>query len=408
MKKLIGYLKGSVYHIRRNKLYSAFYVVGTALAFVFIILILQFVKLISTATPPNVNADRIISIEMFRDKQGHEVGIRPAEMEQFFRQVNPEKYSYQGVETISGEINGQPTEFVTHFVGGDYFDMYQYDFVSGRAFSKEEVGKKDKVVVIKEDVARECFPQGDAVGKEISFQGNTYQIIGVVKNFSIFSMNNGGASLWVPASFNKFVPSMRGVYWLNMQFPAGMAKEEMRKKVLNSVRAFFDNKNVELNISEKDIVTDQEAKMDSYFTGYIRYGLWGVLVLLLFIPALNIVVLSSVQGNSREEEMAIKKAIGAPKSSVFMQLLSENLLLVLVGLLLGCICCVPMVTFIQRYVMGDLLARQMSLLAGLDASVILLQVLPLALLFTLLSGGIPAYVVAKKNIASSLKGGNKV
>lgn len=63
MKKVIGYIKSSFYNIRKNKMYSTFYIAGTALTFVFIILILQFISLITTETTPNLNASRIIIID---------------------------------------------------------------------------------------------------------------------------------------------------------------------------------------------------------------------------------------------------------------------------------------------------------------------------------------------------------
>ena len=158
---------------------------------------------------------------------------------------------------------------------------------------------------------------------------------------------------------------------------------------------------------ENDIHTQQEEMIEAYFSGYIRYGIWGAFALLLLIPALNIVVLSNSRTSSREEEMAIKRAIGATKVSIFFQLLSESLILVIIGLLLGCALCLPIMNLIQQFVMGEEWAKQMSLITELDWMVIALQVFPLSLLFTLLSGGLPAYWVAKKNIAFTLKGGSK-
>ena len=50
---------------------------------------------------------------------------------------------------------------------------------------------------------------------------------------------------------------------------------------------------------------------------------------------------------------------------------------------------------------------QVSLVENLDFFVVLCGVFPLALLFTLLSGSIPAYMIAKSNINIMLKGGSK-
>lgn len=410
MKKIIGYLKSSFYNIRRNKLFSIFYIVGTALSFVFIIVILQFVKLISTEVPPAVNADRTISIMYFKDKQGRNIGgIMPHQMEQFAQSANAEKYSYVNNEVLSCVTEGQFFETSALFVGGDYFDMNQFDFVSGHAFTKEDIERKHKVVVIKENLAEEYFPNGDAIGKEIYFQGNSYKVVGIVANYSMFVSNaEAGCMMWIPVSYNKFIPSQNIFYVINLQFPESMDRGDMGKNLVNAVQAFYANKNQEVDFDENDVHTQQEEKIESYFSGYIRYGIWGAFVLLLLVPALNIVVLSNSRSSSREEEMAIKRAIGATKVSIFFQLLSESLVLVIIGLLLGCALCMPTMDLIQQFVMGEEWAKQMSLITELDWMVIGLQVFPLSLLFTLLSGGLPAYWVAKKNIAFTLKGGSKV
>ena len=409
MKKVTGYIKSSFYNIRKNKMYSTFYIAGTALTFIFIILILQFIKLVTTETAPNPNASRIIIIDDFRYTQGWDMGgIPPVEINQFIQMIEPEKYSYIGTETISFSTNDQIKDALTYFVGGDYFDMYPFDLISGHTFTKEDVEKKNKVTVVTEDIAKESFPKGDAVGKTITIQGNEYKIVGVVASYSLLTFADGSASLWIPSCFDKFIPSYRPWFRLHIQFPDSMNENQMKKKLVNGVRAFYENKNQEIDIDENDIYTQQESKIKKYFSGYILYGVGGALVLLLLIPALNIVILRNAQSKSRAEEMAIKRAIGATRLSVFWQLLNENFILVTIGIVIGGILTIPAANIIQSFVLGNIMSDQTSLISRFDFSVLILQVLPLALLFVFLSGGIPAYLVSKKNISLSLRGGNNI
>ena len=128
---------------------------------------------------------------------------------------------------------------------------------------------------------------------------------------------------------------------------------------------------------------------------------------------------------SRASEIAISRAIGATRISVFFQIMGENFFLVLIGAILGVLLVLPMsygvqslATFfapqlrfmkirLQSLVLGGSLNEKMLLIASLDMSVIWCQVLPLAILFSLLSGGLPAYLITRKNIAEVLKGGNE-
>lgn len=87
--------------------------------------------------------------------------------------------------------------------------------------------------------------------------------------------------------------------------------------------------------------------------------------------------------------------------------MGENFFLVLIGAILGVLLVLPMSYGVQSLVLGGSLNEKMSLIASLDMSVIWCQVLPLAILFSLLSGGLPAYLITRKNIAEVLKGGNE-
>ena len=91
----------------------------------------------------------------------------------------------------------------------------------------------------------------------------------------------------------------------------------------------------------------------------------------------------------------------------FMQVISEIALLVIVGAILGIFLTYPIADWISGSFFNNGDEWQVSLIENLDYLVILCGVFPLSLLFTLLSGGIPAYIIARKNIATVLKGGSK-
>jgi ABC-type antimicrobial peptide transport system permease subunit len=62
---------------------------------------------------------------------------------------------------------------------------------------------------------------------------------------------------------------------------------------------------------------------------------------------------------------------------------------------------------VQQMIMGDSVMGNLSLVGQIDYAVIFAGVLPVMLVFSLLSGGLPAYMISKRNIAQALKGGSK-
>jgi ABC-type antimicrobial peptide transport system permease subunit len=139
-----------------------------------------------------------------------------------------------------------------------------------------------------------------------------------------------------------------------------------------------------------------------------QYGGMIALFLFLLIPALNILSLGNTHTNNRAEEIAIRRTFGAGRWSSFLQIMTENLLLVVAGSLTGSLLAVPVMDTIQQLIIGDATTMEnLSLVGHIDYVVVFAGVLPAMFVFSLLSGGLPAYLISKRNIAQVLKGGSK-
>ena len=132
-----------------------------------------------------------------------------------------------------------------------------------------------------------------------------------------------------------------------------------------------------------------------------------IVLLLLVVPAINIVTLSISNSNRRSEEIAIRRAIGASRPVLFSYIVVENLILVLAGIVVGLLLFSPVVYGIEYLCFEDSLLGNVSFLTQLNFMVILCGVLPLSILFTLLVSMFPAFVTLRKNMAEVLKGGSK-
>lgn len=139
----------------------------------------------------------------------------------------------------------------------------------------------------------------------------------------------------------------------------------------------------------------------------LSYGIPVIVLLLLVVPAINIVTLSISNSNRRSEEIAIRRAIGASRPVLFSYIVVENLILVLAGIVVGLLLFSPVVYGIEYLCFEDSLLGNVSFLTQLNFMVILCGVLPLSILFTLLVSMFPAFVTLRKNMAEVLKGGSK-
>lgn len=90
-----------------------------------------------------------------------------------------------------------------------------------------------------------------------------------------------------------------------------------------------------------------------------------------------------------------------------MTILSENLVLIVIGTLGGIALVIPVCKYVDGLFFMDNIVGKMMILPEIDWAIILLIVLPLSMVFSLISGGIPAYLNVKRPIVDMLKGGTK-
>ena len=134
------------------------------------------------------------------------------------------------------------------------------------------------------------------------------------------------------------------------------------------------------------------------------------LLLFLLVPALNISGLNASHIQDRMEEIGIRKAFGAPRGTLFMQIFVENLLLMFPGSLAGLLFSYGLVSLYKNI----LLANSYQFLMAGDAETITLSVgmllnwqvflsaIVVCLVLNLLSSLIPVWNAIRSDIVNAL------
>lgn len=410
MKQLSGYLRSALYNIRHNKAYAAFCIFGTALTFVFIIILLQLAHTVTGNDAPLGNADRTIRLGRMYTDYGPDHHWQAQCMWEASDVVamrdlvkGYESFSISHVESVNPVIGGKLKNVVANYVSGDYWNIKDFDFIAGRPFTKEDYASANPVAVIKESNARKYFgsPQ-QALDQEIDLQRNTFRIIGVVADFSVLAADEW-STLWLPYRYNKGVPSGYTDYTIEYMFPATMPVQEMKDNVMRAAKHHWGQKGKEI-VEPAELLTVREEITSKIGNNMLKYGIWVIILVLLIVPAVNIVTLSSANIETRVSEIAIRRALGSSKGAAFVQIMAENLLLVLFGTVLGLILAYPTLNLIEVRILNVTTGEGSSLIGSMNWWIIFLGVLPLSILFSLMSGGIPAWLAARRNIAGTLKG----
>lgn len=408
MRRVKDYIRSALYHIRHNMSFAVFYVLGTALTFVFIAIVLQLVYAVIGNEPPLVNADRVIYIDEFEDAEGYPVyGLPVNEIDIFMKGL----HGYEACAMAHSEFVDVFTEntFVPQpvdYVNADYWKVFQFNFVEGRAFSPEEYEKKQSVAVITKSMANLLFKNESAIGKKIECQKVIYRITGVVEDFSIFTTEIS-SKCWLSNKYNTFTPSGDKYYEVYVLFPVDQDMDMAKQEIAGKIKDFYSRRGKEVILSGETLYTVKEDLVRGVGVNLLSYGVWIVLLILLIIPAINIMTLSVANSNRLSEEFAIRKAIGASCPVLFFQMMTENLILVIIGVVFGLSLFFPVVHFIETVCINNITGGIDSLVTKINYVVIFGGILPLTFVFTLLTGGFSAYVAVKRNMAEVLKGGSK-
>jgi putative ABC transport system permease protein len=234
------------------------------------------------------------------------------------------------------------------YTDGNFWQIMDYDFLGGRAFTEAEVKSAQHVCVLNESTARGYFGTTDVVGRTIEIDLKRYRIAGVVRNVSAAHVY-AYADVWVPFTLSpQYFKDKRigGEFLMVLLAPSAAAVPAVREEYRQMMRRVEipNPKEVEALFSYADPVLpsftrqllafqDQTSGDDNVETFCLIIGAMALLFMLL--PALNLVNLNVTRILERSGEIGVRKAFGAASRDLVGQFLVENVVLALVGGLLG-------------------------------------------------------------------------
>jgi predicted permease len=317
---------------------------------------------------------------------------------------------------VSMTINGQPDQYVSQLVSGNFFDVLGVHTALGRAFRPEEDSQPGAgpVVVLNHGFWERRFASNPGViGQSVLINGQGFTIIGVAPKGFQGTGVIGGPDMWVPLSMHDqiltgFVKSLfnerrylgfSAVARLKEGAGAEQAKAELQGIASDLEQAFpLANKGRSFTLQpllQSSIAPNQRDLFQ-------RAGalLMVVVGIVLVVACFNIANLLLARAASRKREISIRVAIGASRGRIVTQLLTEAMVLAVAGGALGLA-----LAYLGRDLMWKFRPPQLPD-SGLDLSLdghVLLFTIAVALGTGLLFGLAPALQSSRPDLISELK-----
>src|SRR5215207_2990746 len=361
---------------------------------------------------PFPNSDTLVSLFETDVRRGQERGSHSYAN---FMDLRAQNTVFERIASYhSGDFSmtgrGEPARLQGSVVSADLFPLLGVAPVLGRTFLPDEdkPSETGRVVMLSQQLFQKRFNSDPSIlNQAITLDGISFTVVGVMPASFEFPIQNEKVELWTTiagdASGKEPVTAQRGAHFLQVigRLKPNVTEEQAQAEV-TAIGARLEQQYPDTNTNKSLRVTSALKAL----VGDIRPALLillGAVACVLLIACANVANLLLARATSRHKEMAIRAALGASRVRVIRQLLTESVLLSLVGGSVGLLLAVWWADLLVALGKEDI---PRAVHVGMDWRVLGFT-LGVSLLTGLIFGLAPAFHSSKSELIDSLKEGGR-
>ena len=403
MESILQDLRYSVRMLLKHPAYTSIAVITLALGIGANTAIFSVVNNVLLRSLPYENPDQIVTLWENNIKENiPRDDVSPAnfldwrERQRSFAEIafaNPNSLDFTGA--------GEPEVIRAATVSKGFFEVFGAAAVLGRTFLQEEYDAgKDQVVILSHAAWQRRFG-GDKsiIGRALTLDDQPMTVVGVMPaDFRLYLFDRE-EEMWAPQVPSEAMKQQRKATYLKV---VGRLKPDVSlsqaQAELNNIAAQLAQEHPNTN----DGVGISAVTLPEHLKGKWRQPLlilFAAVAFVLLIACANVANLTLARGSERERELAIRSAIGADRWRIIRQLLTESLVIGVVGCVAGLLLAVWLIDLIVAFNPGDIPRIEQ---VGLNRAT-LVFVSIVSVVTTLLFGLAPALQLSKPDPQTTLK-----
>jgi len=304
---------------------------------------------------------------------------------------------YNAAFVLTGE--GEPERVIADRVTANFLVTFGVRPAVGRSFlpEEEQVGGDDRVVILDYGYWQRRFAGDERiVGRQIQLSGQPYQVVGIApKGFRI----ERDVDLYAPARADTTMPRRAEFMDVYARLKPGVTVQQADADVAAVNRHLAEEYPATNATIRSEVIGLQDDMVHGVRPALLAF--MGAVALVLLIACANVANLLLARAATRDREVAVRVALGAGRGRLMRQLLTESVVLALIGGALG----LAMATWAVAAVRGldvQFLPRQGEI--TIDGTIVAFT-LVLSVVTGLLFGLAPALRLSRGSLHATLREG---
>ena len=411
---ITNYIKLALKVLGRRKFFTFISLFGISLTLVVLMLATAILDNLFAPRQPESRFDRVLGIYamgLYGEQGGRTGPPGYGFLNQYLRGLpgaeNVSIFSQLSTTVLYHE--GRKIETYIKRTDGPYWQILDHEFVEGAPFTQADDDSGRMVAVISDGMRTKLFGAGQkAVGRTFEADGRRLRVVGVVRGVP-FTRYAGFSEIWVPTHTTKTTDFRRST--MGAFHGIVLAK---KKGDFESLRAAFNERVSKFKFDDPKTYNRLVVGLDTTFeglarlmtnnqldrkaAGVVRTILFGIALLFITLPTMNLVSINLSRIMERASEIGVRKAFGASSRTLVGQFIVENTVLTVIGGAIGFVLSIAALALLNR---ADWIPH-----AHFDVNLrIFLWGMLIAALFGVISGVYPAWRMSRLHPVNALRGG---